>query len=375
MRIASLVINHFINDNRVYKMAASLKNAKHEVVIVALHKDGLAQEEIFNGIPVHRIRPKALSLPDGNKLYGLIKYLSFSFLVVKHYRKFDSIHCNDFEAMLIGTLAKITRPRLKLVYDCHEYERERNGISRMYRFFVRLLEPIVIRFAAAVITVSEGIRLEYERLYHPKRLYLIMNVPHKMSPPHSTLLRKECEIRDDQKIFLYQGMLTVGRGIEMLLDVFSTMDNDRRVVVFMGNGKLAELVKEYESRYPNIRYHAAVPYEQIMTYTAGADFGLNTPQNVSLSYYYCLPNKLFEYIHAGIPIVTNNLFDCRKIVEEGKCGVVIEEFTHDGILQALDKIEAAPRAQMEENMKPLRNIYHWEHEEQKLFKLYKEIME
>ena len=373
MKIVSLVINHFINDNRVFKTAKSLQDAGHEMEIVALHKDGLERYELFHEVPVRRLRPRAMSLRDGNKLYGLIKYMSYCFLVVKKYRKADAWHCNDFEAMLIGCVAKCTRPRLKLVYDCHEYERERNGISSTYRRFVRLFEPLAVRMAAAVITVSEGIRLEYERIYHPRSLHLVMNVPHRAAPPKSNTLRELFKLRSDQKIYLYQGLLTHGRGVEMLLDVFGNMKDDRRVVVFMGNGRLVPMAQQYAAKSNNIFHHPAVPYEEIMRYTTSADFGVNSMQNVSLNYYYALPNKLFEYIQAGIPIVTNNLFECRKIVEDEGCGVVIEEFTKEGILDAFDRIEGMSRDEIIQHMIPLREKYNWENEEKKLVEIYRQL--
>jgi glycosyltransferase involved in cell wall biosynthesis len=168
--------------------------------------------------------------------------------------------------------------------------------------------------------------------------------------------------------------MSPGRGIPMLLEVFSAMKDDRRVMVFMGNGKLVNTIQDYAKRFPNIRYHAAVPYEEIMSYTAGADFGFNTMENVTLNYYYAMPNKLFEYMHAAIPIITNNIYDCRKIVEGGNCGVVIEEFTADGVMDAITRIEAAPREVMVQNLERLREQYQWKIEEKKLIQIYHDLL-
>ncbi|MEN9639571.1 MAG: hypothetical protein RLZZ262_1440 [Bacteroidota bacterium] len=368
--IAVLVLNNFVNDNRVQKIATSLGQVGHNVTVVALLKGDVKEREQQTHFNTHRIRLSSLRLPNNNKIFGAIKFLEFILRVVKQYRKSDIIHCNDFEAMFVGVLAKFTRPSLVLVYDCHEYERERTGMNFIKKWSTRIFEPFVIRFARQVFVVSEGIKNEYHRMYPKAKVDLLMNLPHIRSFNNDHLLRKHFQLRDDQKIFLYQGALTMGRGIETLIETFASFPDDKKVVVFMGYGPLTQRIVDAGKTNRTIYYHPAVPYNAIMDYTSGADFGLNTPQNVSKSYYYCLPNKLFEYIHAEIPIITNNLFDCRLLVEKHRIGTVIEEFTPNGIVQAIEAAAQLDRDEIKDRMSQIKATYTWQNEEKKLIAAY-----
>jgi glycosyltransferase involved in cell wall biosynthesis len=369
-KIGVLVLNNFLNDNRVHKIACSLSGAGHRVTVIAFLKGNVQEFEKKEHYQVHRIRLRASSLPNGNKLFGALKYLEFIFKIVRSYRKCDILHCNDFEAMFVGFIAKLTRPKLVLVYDCHEYERERAEMNWIKKWSTRIFEPIVIRFAQQVFVVSEGIKEEYHRLYPHAKVELIMNAPHLQTFEKKEVFRKHFGLRDNQKIFLYQGGLLPSRGVECLLNVFSTMKNDEKVIVFMGFGPLTDKIKSLASQSTNIYYHEAVPYNQIVDFTSSADVGMITTQNVALNNYYCLPNKLFEYIHAEIPIITNNLYDCRKIVEGNGIGTVIESFDETGVLNAIQELEKMNLQEVADQMSRIKEKYCWQFEEKKLLLAY-----
>lgn len=369
-KIISLTINNFKNDNRVYRMAAALQEWGNEVCVVGILKGDVLEHENFKGVNVHRVRLKSMSLPDNNKFFGIIKYIELFFKIIFTYRKKDIWHCNDFDAYLIGALAKLTRPRLKLIYDCHEYESERNGMSKPFRLFVKIFERLFIPLAAEVITVGPSIKKEYERLYGLKNVHLVRNTPYLMPDAKHNRFREHFGINADQKIFLYQGILTYGRGLEILLETFALRATENAVVVVMGHGVLLEKVKEYAERYPLIYFHPSVPYEQIFEYTSSADVGMNTVQNTSLSYYYCYPNKLFEYIQSQLPILTNDLPDCSALVKEYGIGHVIKDFSVKGFNEAIDEMLTLDWTQFENAIKKIKPHLHWEEEVKKMREVY-----
>lgn len=371
--IGVLVLNNFVNDNRVHKIASSLAHTGHKVTVIALLKGNVQEREQKENYAVHRIRLRTHKLPNGNKLFGALKYLEFIYKVIRTYRTSDILHCNDFEAMFVGFIAKLSRPKLILVYDCHEYERERAEMNWVKKWSTRIFEPLVIRFARQVFVVSQGIKEQYHRMYPKAKVELIMNAPHLQSFEKKETFRSHFGIRADQHIFLYQGGLLPSRGVECLLNVFSAMTNDQQVIVFMGFGPLTEKIKSAAQTSKNIYYHEAVPYNKIVDYTSSADIGLITTQNVALNNYYCLPNKMFEYIHAEIPIVTNNLYDCRKIVEGHQIGTVIEQFNEPGVLEAIQKIHGMNLNEIKDRMKDIKNKYCWQNEEKKLTQAYSEL--
>ena len=163
MRIASVVQNHFINDNRVWRSADALQAAGHEVMVVCIHKEGLPVREEVNGVQVHRIKVRSQKLPRG-KVLGLLKFIEMYARIILKYRKWDVWHCNDFNPYFMGVIARKLNRKLKLVYDSHEYQTGRIDKSPMQLKFIARKEKQHIQSMDAVILVSDGIGEEYKRL-------------------------------------------------------------------------------------------------------------------------------------------------------------------------------------------------------------------
>jgi len=157
MIIANVVLNNFTRDNRVLKISQSLQAMGHDVTVVALSGEGLSNAEMHaSGFQVVRVRCTANGLPRGF-VFGLIKFAELSLRLVWSYRKVDVWHCNDIEAFVLGLFAKVLNPKLQLVYDCHEFESERNAKSSVEKKLVGWLERRFIRFAKQVFVVSPSI--------------------------------------------------------------------------------------------------------------------------------------------------------------------------------------------------------------------------
>lgn len=373
-RIASVVLNDFVNDSRVLKEVRSLTAAGFEVTVVALKIGDVPKREKREGFEVHRIDLKTRVLPKG-KFFGAIKYMELTLRIMFGYANRDMWHCNDFEPFLMAAMTRIFKPKLKIVYDAHEYAREKNGRDGINKRFVNWMEPKIIHKADAVITVSEGIAEEYVRLYGLEKVHVVYNAPHQIEPVEADRFREAFPISKDQKIFLYQGKFITGRGVHLLLEAFKGLEGSGAVLVFLGSGYLANDISSAVGQTNNIFLHDAVPYEEIISYSSSADFGLNSVENVCLSYYYCMPNKLFEYIQAGIPIVTTNLYDCKHLVENEHIGLVIPEFTVKSVQETVLKAMETETTQFEPGLRRAADIYHWAAEEKKFVAIYNELAE
>ena len=160
-----------------------------------------------------------------------------------------------------------------------------------------------------------------------------MNCPPKFYKSKKDIFRAKFNLLETQKIFLYQGSLNPGRGVEVLLEAFSSFESDELVLIFMGYGSLVSTICERQSK--NIFYHSAVPSNTLLEHTASADFGIAFVEDSCLSYRYCLPNKLFEYLMADLPVITSNLPEMRRVVEDYGVGVVSEDNSLTGLLDAI----------------------------------------
>ncbi len=373
MKIISLLVTNFKNDNRVYRMAKSLSANGYPSTVVAWKKGDVLAKENFNGMEVERIVVKSDRWKRSNILMGAIQYFEFAFRAVKKYRKVDAWHCNDYEAFVIGVLAKISRPKLKLIYDCHELESHRNGKGAFMRFVIRAIEKLFIPWTELVITVSPSIQEFYKKKYNLSFVALVRNLPNEMHVTHSNTLREKLGLSNAQRVFLYQGMLGKGRGIEVLLNAFQARESADAVMVFMGFGALKETIESFVSANKNIFFVPAVSYAEIPLYTGSADVGVNSVEPTCLSYAYSLPNKLFEYIQSEIPVITNPLPDCSALVNEFQVGRVIPSWDVNSINDVIDDMLKADLSIYQDSLRAAKKILNWEVEEQVLLSAYKSI--
>jgi glycosyltransferase involved in cell wall biosynthesis len=111
----------------------------------------------------------------------------------------------------------------------------------------------------------------------------------------------------------------------------------------------------------------------VLEYTSSADFGIATIEDSCLSYRYCLPNKMFEYMMVGIPLVVSALPEMKQVVEVYKVGVVLEENSVEGVQQAISEAMKLDAETLKSNLDEAKKIYNWQEQEQVLLKVYNEL--
>lgn len=368
-KVANIVLNDFTNDSRVLKISKSLKALGFSPAVVAMHNVDLPEKETVGDVDVCRIKLMSRPWPKWKPIQ-LLKYLEFLIRAVWANRKADIFHCNDLNALPVGLLIKLFGRGKKVVYDCHEYETEINGLEGIEKKAKKWLERQLIRYADSVITVSDSIANEYARLYKIPRPHLVLNCPAYHEQPKRNLFRENLGIRADQTIFLYQGGLSKGRGIELLLEAFSDLDSDKNVLVCMGYGPLENVIQEKAQQHNTIFFQPAVSPDILLNYTSSADYGVSFIEDSCLSYRYCLPNKIFEYLMAGLPVLTSNLFEMKRLVETEGVGIVAEENTVEGFRNAVEASLSQDYGVIQQNVFAARKKYCWEEQEKVLKEIY-----
>lgn len=374
-KVVSLVLNNFINDSRVLKENISLHNIGYKVQVVALHEEPLKEFDEVQNILVHRMKLKTRSWSK-YKVVQLIKYFEFIYKAVKLYKNSDIFHCNDLNTLPVGVIIKkFFNCNAKIVYDAHEYEINDTPNESEYKIKIKyILEKFLIRYADKVITVSDSIANEYVKLYEIEKPAVVLNTPPYKEIEKKNIFRETFDIDEKQTIFLYQGGLSKGRGIEMLLEAFKTIDNENAVIVFMGYGPLEKLIIEASKEYKNIYFHQAVSPDVLLDYTSSADFGILFYENNCLNHEFCSPNKMFEYLMAEIPVIVSNLYEMKKLVEANFIGTVAKENTPEGLKEAIAKAIKLDKEELKINIKKLKAIYNWEEQEKVLLKAYKDLI-
>lgn len=374
MNVLHLTHTDISSDSRILKEMQSLASADTQYTVsgigVTLDEGAHASETIDN-IEIHSI---ILQSRNFKCLPAVVRHLCSLFeLTFKMFFKAirlrpKIVHCNDTLVLPLGVLVKLLL-RSKLIYDAHELESDRNGLTTTLARLTLFAEKILWRFVDALIVVSPSIEKWYKDNVGAKYSEVILNSPVLETDGRQDgydYLRKHFSIASDSKIFLYVGILGHGRGIDLLVNVFKEADLSSSLI-FLGYGEMAESLKDISVQYPNIYVHDAVPHERVVSIAKSADVGLCLIQNVSLSDYYCLPNKLFEYSFAGLPILASDFPDISRAVESyglGRCCKLDKKSIYQAVKDLENSVEL-PNI----NVECLYDLS-WEAQEKKLKHLY-----
>ena len=365
------------NESRILKETDTLTNKSifKKIYIAGLHEGDLKKVEFIDeNREINRIFLKSRNLPK-NLFFQLIKYMEYLTVILYKYRKknIEVVNVHTLGLLPIGVLCKIFF-RAKLIYDAHEYETQTQGLKGSRKKLASILERVLIPYCDKTIVVSESIADEYKKLY-PKleRPYVVLNTPVYKEIKKRDIFRETLEISQDKTIFLYQGGLSSGRGIEVLLEAFKTSNDKKSVIVFMGYGSLEKMILEHVESCENIYFHKAVTPDVLLDYTSSADFGISTIEDSCLSYRYCLPNKMFEYIMANVPVIVSNLPEMKKIVEEHHIGVLAKENTSQGLKEAIENAIKLNKDEIKRNLQKVKEVYNWQEQEKVLIEVYNEL--
>lgn len=336
-----ITLTEFRNESRVIKETASLVSLGlfDKVRVVALGADDLPERGmVSDGVDVVRIRLKTRNLPK-NILFQAIKLAEFFIQVIFQAYRFrpDVVNVHTLALLPVGWLVKIFCGS-KLVYDAHELETEVVGLRGVKKNVAKLMERCFIGSCSLVIVVSESIADWYQKEYLIRRPFVVMNSPRRFISENSDNFRRELGIPDHQMIFLYQGGLTRGRGVKALMDAFKIRADDDAVLVFMGYGELLEDVIAASQQCEKIFYRQAVPPSELLNWTSSADIGVSLIEPSCLSYLYCMPNKLFEYTMAGLPVMVSQTKDMADFVRKWNVGMVLSDMTPSGINRSVSQM-------------------------------------
>ena len=284
----------------------------------------------------------------------------------------------------LETLATADRARSRhggaLVYDSHELFLERDTIlplrSRARRALARR-ERRLIRRADAVVTVSESIAAELARRYEVPRPSVVLNVPSRPRQGAETAapdLRDALGVPPERGIALYLGGIQEQRPLDHLVRAAARLE--RAVMVLMGPAEPSyraalERVAEQAGATGNLRFAPAVDPELVVAVAAGADVGVVPFRRTSMNQYLALPNKVFEYIAAGLPVVGSDFPEIGRVIEEHGIGLTFDPDDEGSIAAAIDRLLADPaeRARMRERTRAAAEVLSWEREEPKYLRI------
>lgn len=370
MNILHLTHTNPYSDNRILKEIDALtKTGLYNITCIGResNKGGNPSnnEHIANLVALRLITDLPKWIPRAIRHTLMLIEFYVKLFIVSIKTKPNVIHCHDTLVLPIGLLIKkITKA--KLVYDAHELESNKNGQTKFSSKAVLYIEKRAWPKIDHLITVSSSIIKWYEKNLGVKSNTLILNSPlfKKDNSVSTKYFHNIYNIPLDELVFVYLGGFSHGRGIDYIIEAFSK-GNIESHIIFIGYGELKDYIKEFTLKYNNIHLHKPVPHEEVVTLVRNADVGLSLIENISLSDYFCLPNKLFEYSFAGLPVLASDFPDISKIVLKYKLGKVCN-ISSESINKAIKEFELNPPSRITDNLSELS----WESQAEKLRNTY-----
>jgi glycosyltransferase involved in cell wall biosynthesis len=368
--VAFSVTNCICNDQRVQKIAHSVNELGYCITIIG-RKTRNCKDLKIDPFRIYRFK---MLFSKGLLFY---KFYNIRLFIHLLFHKYDLLVANDLDTLLPNYLVSKLK-QIPLVYDSHEYF---TGVPEIQkRPFVKWvwtkIEKSIFPDLNHVMTVSNSIASQYEKEYFIRPL-VIMNAgvrTDKIKP----YTREESGLPADDLILIIHGTgINIDRGAEELVEALTLLEGVTLLIVGSGDviPQLKQKVKDMKTD-SRIRFIPTVPWNDLIRYIKMADIGMSLDKDTSLNYRFSLPNKLFDYISAGIPFIAGNLFEPAKIIREFNCGVLIDKITPQSIKSAIDDLKNHPEKliTLTKNAKSASLILNWENEEKKVAGFYKRII-
>lgn len=288
----------------------------------------------------------------------------------------DVWHCHDLNTLFVGSVCKRRRPGTRLVYDSHELATERSRMSGVRRRWARWNERRGLPSADEVILTTATRAAHVARLYGIAMPTVLRNVPERIDIAEGWDLRERLGIDPGDRILLYQGSVQEYRGIEETIDALASLERCVFVVIGYGHHRPAlEALVQRRGLGERVRFFGPIPNDQLLWYTATADVGMCVIRGTSLSYRWSMPNKLFEYMMAGVPVVASDYEEMGRVVREEGVGEVCDPGDPSDIARAVRTVLDAPdggRAYRDAARRAVER-FNWGVEQQVLLDLYQRL--
>lgn len=365
------VISDLITDQRVHRTSLALAEEGWDVLLIGRK---LPESQALSPLP-YKARRFRLWVNKGPLFYLFFNIRLFLFLLFK---KADLLFSNDLDTLPANFLISRIRS-IPLIYDSHEYF---TGVPELTdRPFIRriwkTIESIFLPRVKNMLTVNSSIAELYREEYNVD-VKVMRNVPVPLNAANWSKdeLRKDLDLPLQEHIYILQGSgINIQRGAEEAVEAMQYIEG---LLIIAGGGDVIPVLKKLTADLKlekRILFTGKMLYTTLISYTRAADIGLTLDKDLSINYRFSLPNKLFDYIHAGIPVLASNLPEVAKVIRDYDIGKVISSHEPKEIAGALKEM-TSNADQMEKwaaNAKVAADAMNWNMEKKVLIEMLKEI--
>ena len=360
------VINDLVTDQRVNKSCLALQKAGYEVLLVG-RKQRKSPPMDERPYASHRMK---LLFEKGPLFYAEYNIRLFFFLL---FHRANLLLSNDLDTILpTYFISRLKGSRM--VFDSHEYFTETPelvGRPKVQKVWKKI-EGFVVPKLPEMITVCDSIADLFREKYGVK-CHVIRNIPpRKALPPKGD--KVALGLPTDKHLLILQGSgINIQRGAEELVQSMQFLDDCFLMII--GGGDVLPILNQMVEELnitDRVHFFPRMPYQQMMAYTQLAELGFCLDKNTNLNYRFSLPNKLFDFIQAGVPIVASHLTEIEKIIRKYDIGIFIGNHEPETIASTIREAlsDGERRKRWQQNLAIAAEELRWENEEKKLLPIY-----
>ncbi|TND07517.1 MAG: group 1 glycosyl transferase [Bacteroidetes bacterium] len=364
------MINDLVTDQRVHKVCTTLHDMGYDVLLVGRRR----RESLSMNARKYRTHRMFLFFEKGPAFYAFFQLRLLFFLL---FRRADVLVSNDLDTLWPNFFISKLKGT-KLVYDAHEIFTEVPELAEnsARKKAWKKLEGWLVPKLKHMFTVNNSIAAWYEKQYGIRPL-VVRNMPRLQSEVTVSMTRNELGLPENKRIILLQGAgINIQRGAEEAVEAMQYVDH--AVLLILGSGDVLPLLKEMVKKNKleeKVIFIPRQPFEKLQAYTHFAGIGLTLDKDTNINYRFSLPNKIFDYIHAGVPVLASNLVEVRQVVEKYNVGRIAESHDPREIARVMTEMLASPDYETwKSNAARARTELCWEQEELQLKSVYSKFL-
>lgn len=369
MRILNIVSSNIVQDPRILKQMETIKKLTDDYIVLGKNNANVTDERIkkidFN------YKLFGINKSENTIFKKLINRVKFGKNVIRFIKEYkpEVIHANDFDVLFIVFLSRYKNA--KIVYDAHEIYSKNAFINKfkILSAIVQIIEKRIIKNIDTFITVSHAARDYYRNSNYPKEAIVVTNAPIKYK------IDKKEKLAKDIFEVVYQGQIVSNRGYEEFLESGSLITDDSIQLVIRGFGEREKSLREFKEakNIKNVKFDPPVEIDNLVFKLSYSDVGVILTKGTSINFEYTVSNKIFECIHAGLPVILSPVKEHIFLNDKYNLGIVLDEVEPEKISKAIIELKNNKELykELKQNAIKASETLTWQNEEKKLIKAYK----
>ena len=361
-------------DQRVWKEVISLKSTGYSIEIITPHS--VSDKKELEGVKIHCIAK--------SKIPGITALRIIHIALRGNY---DIFHCHEIDPLIYSLAIKLVKKK-PIVWDCHEHypsllstKIKANGKSEKNSLKETILKSLIdfcAKRTTAIISVTPPLIKYYSQL---KPTFSVPNFPNKKLFNPNRRNKNILKMYAGRKVVLYQGSIKAGRGLTTLLSAMEiVLENDKNVLFLIIGGEIENsgwdektklFLKKYEKNFITIGW---IEHSELAPYLVHASVGIILFKPTHYNNMIGMPNKLFEYISCGLPIVSSNMPQISRVINSTKTGILVNPESPENIANSiLEIVSENKNKEFKRRCNKYSKTFVWSRSSKVLLELYQKI--